>query len=344
MIARYLINLYFSHLITFFMTLLLAFLFLQCFRIKNPRLRYYTLLLPFFKLLWDLCQIAHPSWVFLHNESVFNQPTDSRIISVSLFYNWIPGCAMECRLKDDLLFSIGDVLYEAIGPLWTALFAYTLLSLTFFFVMKKTCALLSMGMWIQRLKGHQIPLKRGIDDEELQKWLKRKNIALLETDLPISSPFVIGIIAPSISLPSTLLQSLSQKEMEAMIFHEISHIRWHDNLVNFFVMLMEGIFWFLPFKRKILALASHQREVSCDASHVNSFYMARALQKSLLLQKERAPYSLVMFSKNRSKVKKRIEKLLTHHRIKNNWWKRWGYFSLFLGISTMTLFSHFFPF
>ena len=48
----------------------------------------------------------------------------------------------------------------------------------------------------------------------------------------ISVPIVIGIVQPMILLPASLVSGLSPDQLQALVTHELAHIRRHDLLIN----------------------------------------------------------------------------------------------------------------
>ena len=48
----------------------------------------------------------------------------------------------------------------------------------------------------------------------------------------ISVPVVVGVFRPIILLPAALMSGLSPDQLQALILHELAHIRRHDMLVN----------------------------------------------------------------------------------------------------------------
>lgn len=80
-----------------------------------------------------------------------------------------------------------------------------------------------------------------------------------------TQPGVWGAFRPVILLPANTLKSLSSRELNAVLLHELSHVRRRDNLVGNLHMALCAIFWFHPlvwwFDRQMLA----EREIICDA-------------------------------------------------------------------------------
>ena len=80
----------------------------------------------------------------------------------------------------------------------------------------------------------------------------------------LSVPAVIGLFRPIVLLPMRALTGLSPEQLEAVIAHELGHIKRFDVAVNFFQVIAETLFFFHPavwwLNRRIRA----DREDCCD--------------------------------------------------------------------------------
>lgn len=84
------------------------------------------------------------------------------------------------------------------------------------------------------------------------------------------APAVSGVLYPYVSLPLGIDRLLDQRELKAVLLHELAHARRHDNLIW---LLYEGALcalWFHP----LLWLAGMRmalyRELSCDEAVIQS--------------------------------------------------------------------------
>lgn len=77
-------------------------------------------------------------------------------------------------------------------------------------------------------------------------------------------PMVIGHLKPLILIPLGMLASLPQAELEAILIHELAHIRRRDYLVNILQSLLEIIFFFNPAILWVSSLIKKEREHCCD--------------------------------------------------------------------------------
>lgn len=108
----------------------------------------------------------------------------------------------------------------------------------------------------------------------------RQTMTLLESGLA-RVPMVIGHLKPVVLVPVGLLTALSPEEVEAILIHELAHIKRRDYLVNMLQSLMEIIFFFNPAVLWVSGLIKTERENCCDdlaiAQNNNKINYIRAL-------------------------------------------------------------------
>jgi beta-lactamase regulating signal transducer with metallopeptidase domain len=59
-------------------------------------------------------------------------------------------------------------------------------------------------------------------------------------------PGVVGVLRPVLVLPHGIADRLSPAELDAIIAHELCHVRRRDNLTGAIHMLVQALFWFHP--------------------------------------------------------------------------------------------------
>ena len=90
-----------------------------------------------------------------------------------------------------------------------------------------------------------------------------KVVRLLESKL-VQVPATVGFFKPVILVPAGMLTALSPAEVEAILLHELAHIRRKDYLVNIMQHFIEILFFFNPAVRWVSGLINAERENCCD--------------------------------------------------------------------------------
>jgi bla regulator protein blaR1 len=77
-------------------------------------------------------------------------------------------------------------------------------------------------------------------------------------------PGVFGVLRPVLLLPESIFERLTPAQIEAVIAHEMSHVRHWDNLIATVQMVVETVFWFHPLVWWIGKRMVEERERACD--------------------------------------------------------------------------------
>jgi len=77
-------------------------------------------------------------------------------------------------------------------------------------------------------------------------------------------PGVFGIFKPVLLLPAGIEERLTADQMQAIVAHELCHVRRRDNLAALIHMAVETIFWFHPLVWWLGARLLEERERACD--------------------------------------------------------------------------------
>jgi uncharacterized protein (TIGR03435 family) len=91
----------------------------------------------------------------------------------------------------------------------------------------------------------------------------RTPVRIVSSRAPLE-PGVFGWLRPVLFLPEGIEKHLSAEQIEAVIAHEISHVRRRDNLFAAVQALVEAVFWFHPLVWWIGARLLDERERACD--------------------------------------------------------------------------------
>lgn len=125
-------------------------------------------------------------------------------------------------------------------------------------------------MRLQKLRvtmKRAVPLNNGRFFDALERLClksgSQRRIKLASAPFSIE-PGVFGILKPVLLLPDGIVNWLNDSESEAIIAHEIGHVRRHDNLVATVHMIIEALFWFHPMVWWIGVKLVQERERACD--------------------------------------------------------------------------------
>lgn len=97
----------------------------------------------------------------------------------------------------------------------------------------------------------------------------------------IQVPVMIGFLKPVILLPVAMFNNLSAEQLEAILLHELAHIKRNDYLLNIFQSIVETALFFNPFVWWISRYVRQEREHCCDdmviAHNIQPLHYAKAL-------------------------------------------------------------------
>lgn len=99
-------------------------------------------------------------------------------------------------------------------------------------------------------------------------------VTLLESSLA-RVPAVSGWLRPAILVPAGMLTATPTAQMEAILLHELAHIRRHDYLVNLLQTIVEGFLFYHPAVWWISGVIRAERESCCDSivvAHTGNAY------------------------------------------------------------------------
>ncbi len=96
------------------------------------------------------------------------------------------------------------------------------------------------------------------------------------------SPMTIGYIKPIILLPFASVNQLTTEQLEAVLLHELAHIRRSDYLINLLASVVEIILFFNPFTRLLSRQIKEERENCCDDWVLQFDYNAAMYAEALL--------------------------------------------------------------
>jgi bla regulator protein BlaR1 len=112
-----------------------------------------------------------------------------------------------------------------------------------------------------------VPLREGREVEALRRLEKtggiRRKIEIFLSHASLE-PGILGIVKPVLVWPQGISDRLEDAHLEAILAHEVWHVRRNDNLAAAVHMVVEAIFWFHPLVWWLGARMVDERERACD--------------------------------------------------------------------------------
>jgi uncharacterized protein (TIGR03435 family) len=112
-----------------------------------------------------------------------------------------------------------------------------------------------------------LPLREGREIEVLRRLERvagiRNHIGMLLSRACLE-PGIFGIARPVLLWPEGISERLADAHLEAIVAHELWHVRRRDNLAAAVHMVVEAIFWFYPLVWWLGSRLLDERERACD--------------------------------------------------------------------------------
>jgi bla regulator protein BlaR1 len=130
-----------------------------------------------------------------------------------------------------------------------------------------------LGIWaarwlrIRAAAAKAVPRREGREIDALRRLLA-SGMTADEIDILLSrtslEPGIFGIVHPVLLWPEGISEKLDDVHLEAVIAHELCHVRRCDNLAAAIHMLVEAAFWFHPLVWWVGSRLIDERERACD--------------------------------------------------------------------------------
>jgi bla regulator protein BlaR1 len=148
-------------------------------------------------------------------------------------------------------------------------------------------------------------------------------VQLIESAL-VKIPVVIGYLKPLVIVPIGILTLIPYNQLEAILAHELAHIKRHDFLINILQSVVEILFFYHPVIYLISNRMRSERENCCDdfaLDYCSNTQYAKALANMENLRL-RNPFPAVAFVKQKENLLKRIQRILKQEKMKTKMTER----------------------
>jgi beta-lactamase regulating signal transducer with metallopeptidase domain len=127
----------------------------------------------------------------------------------------------------------------------------------------------------------------------------------------VQTPVTIGYLKPVILIPLAAINHLTTQQTEAIILHELSHIRRYDYLFNLVIKFIKTILYFNPFVNLFIKNIERERENSCDEMVMQYEYRPEEYASALLLLEKNYYLQMMMVATGKDHdLLHRIESIL----------------------------------
>lgn len=107
----------------------------------------------------------------------------------------------------------------------------------------------------------------------------RPELRIIRTSRPLAC--TLGFRKPVVILSTGLLATLDTRECEAVLAHELAHLRQNDHVVAFLIAWLRDGLFYVPGTREGWERYRHDREIACDAMSAGATGRPGALASAL---------------------------------------------------------------
>ncbi len=258
-----------SSFFAFFTTAFIVDLIINIFGIKQYRIRSTLKLLPFVSLIIDLL-FNKFSIAYLINP--LSCASCMQKFLLQIFFPQLKAHLNqnEVSLINYLGFDIKHIFFSAI------FIAFLVLSLML--ALRQIVQAFFQMYSLHSIKRRALLLERPLSNIQLKEKLKKNKVSVFLSD-EIQIP--LATHPKMIIIPQQMIQILSQQEFEAVIAHELEHLRFQDPFIRLISHSVAAFFWWVPmhsWMRKI----EQEQELACDQNIINYGVHAESIASALL--------------------------------------------------------------
>lgn len=126
----------------------------------------------------------------------------------------------------------------------------------------------------------------------------------------IKSPLTIGFLKPIILIPIASINQLSVDQLEAIIVHELAHIKRADFFTNILISVIDVLLFFNPFNYLLSKSLEQERENACDDLVLQHNYNQVSYAEALLNLASQQSLNLSIQAANKNGLLIRVKRIL----------------------------------
>lgn len=140
----------------------------------------------------------------------------------------------------------------------------------------------------------------------------RRGVRMLASNR-VDLPCALGWLRPVVLVPVSLLTGFDPAQMEAILLHELAHVRRHDWVVGILQAVIESLLFHVPFVWLLSARLRSEREACCDDAVVEILGDRLAYAKALVSLEAALHVPRLAPSANGGSLVSRIRRLADPH-------------------------------
>jgi hypothetical protein len=296
---------------------------IRFFRVPPSKAKLYLLTLPFIKILWDIFRgIPKQSYLYTPINPLEVPPGHSFLGVGAGLSGYGPLLKVTYSIRDsrgfEHLISLADYLRE-----WLKARYSPDVPLAMLYVLLGTAALLlarrlvaGILFELKRRANRRGPSSVALERRESASFFGSRAVDVYVSRGFSGTPFTGGVFRPYICIPADTRADLSPPELEAVVKHELAHIRNGDLLITFSIQVLGDLFWFVPGYRALSRKIDRLRELLADRAAVAQGAAPEQLASALVRIREsrqgfaRVPVLYSALIRERSLLKLRVEDLI----------------------------------
>jgi beta-lactamase regulating signal transducer with metallopeptidase domain len=158
-------------------------------------------------------------------------------------------------------------------------------------------AVRAMGGWwqleqLRRRARTLVPEELEHSFHRICKQIQVGQRVVLRVSTELISPLAMGVWRATVILPVSTVMGLPMEELEAVLAHELGHIRRCDYLWNLLQTAIESVLFFHPSVWSLSRAVRERREICCDEIAVQSCAGATVYARALLRLEEQRTIQL----------------------------------------------------
>lgn len=301
----YAFNIIVNSTLSFLTSAILVEVFIRIFRIKHPRVKAICKILPFFKICFDLCLYHFSNWALLQgvNPILADKGTRRLWLIVS------PITEIQLSMEGGLTFTLADVIALSLNPIWIQGIVFVAGFGSLLAIIRYLISIILEKRRVSKIVKASYPTSLPELRPDLMVWLAKKQIKF-SVSTAIPSPCITRRV---ILFPLSLLETLSQEEIEAVIAHEIAHHCWKDCSLRLICSFVTSIFWWVPsygWQKRLEEMQEHASDAVIHKFGISPLALSGAILKTAHKAKDKPSMFTLPFVQHRTPLTTRIQNIL----------------------------------